>query len=222
MPACAADVVAVLDSLGWQRAVVVGHSWGASVALEAAASAHDRVAAAVLVDGGLWSPSALGPRAQVREALDPAGPRHPGGRALGPDPRRRPRPVVVGRGAGRPRPDLPDRRGRTRADAARDGSAHEGARRHARPRASRDAGPHDGAGRARLGRGLRAAGDGRRCLAARQGRGRGRCPRSGATASFTGGRGRSTTYPCSGRRSSPDWWTQWSSRRRVAIGDRAR
>lgn len=69
--ACAADVVAVLDRLGWARAVVVGHSWGASVALAAAASASDRVAAVVLVDGGLWSPSALGPRAQVREALTP-------------------------------------------------------------------------------------------------------------------------------------------------------
>ncbi len=50
---------------------MVGHSWGASVALEAAASAPDRVAAAVLVDGGLWSLSALGPRDRVREALTP-------------------------------------------------------------------------------------------------------------------------------------------------------
>jgi pimeloyl-ACP methyl ester carboxylesterase len=71
VPACAADVVAVLDSLGWGRAIVVGHSWGASVALETAASAHDRVAAAVLVDGGLWSPASLGPREAVREALTP-------------------------------------------------------------------------------------------------------------------------------------------------------
>ena len=31
----------------------------------------DRVAAAVLVDGGLWSPSALGPRDEVRAALTP-------------------------------------------------------------------------------------------------------------------------------------------------------
>jgi pimeloyl-ACP methyl ester carboxylesterase len=69
--ACAADALAVLDRLGWERAVVVGHSWGASVALATAASAPDRVAAAVLVDGGLWSPSALGPRDQVREALTP-------------------------------------------------------------------------------------------------------------------------------------------------------
>jgi pimeloyl-ACP methyl ester carboxylesterase len=68
---CAADVVAVLDHLGWARAVVVGHSWGAAVALETAASASTRVAAAVLVDGGLWSPSALGPRDEVRAALTP-------------------------------------------------------------------------------------------------------------------------------------------------------
>lgn len=71
VPACAADVVRVMDHLGWARTVVVGHSWGASVALEAAASASDRVAAAVLIDGGLWSPSALGSRAHVREALTP-------------------------------------------------------------------------------------------------------------------------------------------------------
>ena len=69
--ACAADALAVIDRLGWARAVVVGHSWGASVALAAAAAPGDRVAAAVLVDGGLWSPSALGPRDQVREALRP-------------------------------------------------------------------------------------------------------------------------------------------------------
>ena len=69
--ACAADALAVIDRLGWARAVVVGHSWGASVALAAAAASGDRVAAAVLVDGGLWSPSALGPRDQVREALTP-------------------------------------------------------------------------------------------------------------------------------------------------------
>lgn len=69
--ACAEDALAVLDRLGWGRAVLVGHSWGASVALEAAARAGDRVAAAVLVDGGLWSPAALGPREEVRRALTP-------------------------------------------------------------------------------------------------------------------------------------------------------
>lgn len=69
--ACAADALAVLDRLGWGTAVVVGHSWGASVALEVAAAGGGRIAAAVLVDGGLWSPSALGPREEVRTALTP-------------------------------------------------------------------------------------------------------------------------------------------------------
>ncbi|MBK9740129.1 MAG: alpha/beta hydrolase [Actinobacteria bacterium] len=69
--ACARDAIAALEHLGWQGAVVVGHSWGASVALAAAAARPDLVKAAVLLDGGLWSPSALGPREEVRERLTP-------------------------------------------------------------------------------------------------------------------------------------------------------
>lgn len=69
--ACASDVLRLLDALAWPRAVVVGHSWGAAVAVAAAAQAPDRVAAAVLVDGGLWPLSALGPRSVVREQLTP-------------------------------------------------------------------------------------------------------------------------------------------------------
>jgi pimeloyl-ACP methyl ester carboxylesterase len=69
--ACAADVLAVLDALGWERAVVVGHSWGGSVALSVAAQVPERVAAAVLLDGGLWSPAGLGPRDEVRARLTP-------------------------------------------------------------------------------------------------------------------------------------------------------
>ena len=68
---CAADVVTLLDALGWQRAVVAGHSWGAAVALAVAASAPHRVAASVLLDGGLWGPSGLGDRAEVRRRLTP-------------------------------------------------------------------------------------------------------------------------------------------------------
>jgi pimeloyl-ACP methyl ester carboxylesterase len=41
------------------------------VALEAAALAPERVGAVVLVDGGLWSPAALGPRDEVRRDLTP-------------------------------------------------------------------------------------------------------------------------------------------------------
>ncbi len=46
------DLVAVLDGLGWERAVVAGQSWGANVVLELAARQPGRVVAAVLVDGG--------------------------------------------------------------------------------------------------------------------------------------------------------------------------
>jgi lipase len=52
-----ADLVAVLDHLGVERVVVVGHSMGAYVAARLAAADHgDRVAAVVLVDGGLPLP----------------------------------------------------------------------------------------------------------------------------------------------------------------------
>jgi lipase len=71
VPACADDVIGVLDALGWGRAVVVGHSWGASVALAAAGAHPDRLAAAVLIDGGLWSPQGMGSRSEVRERLRP-------------------------------------------------------------------------------------------------------------------------------------------------------
>ena len=69
--ACADDVVAALDHLGWPTAVVVGHSWGGSVALSAAARHPSRISAAVLIDGGLWSPSGLGPRDEIRARLTP-------------------------------------------------------------------------------------------------------------------------------------------------------
>jgi pimeloyl-ACP methyl ester carboxylesterase len=69
--ACASDALAALDRLGWPRAVIAGHSWGASVALRAAALQPDRVGAVALIDGGLWSPGSLGPRDEVRARLTP-------------------------------------------------------------------------------------------------------------------------------------------------------
>ncbi|MFG3254391.1 alpha/beta hydrolase [Streptomyces sp. NPDC048172] len=51
-----ADVIALLDHIGRERAVLVGHSMGAFVAALAAARHPDRVAATVLVDGGLGFP----------------------------------------------------------------------------------------------------------------------------------------------------------------------
>jgi proline iminopeptidase len=44
------DVTAVLDRLGWDRAVVVGHSWGGHLLLHVLADHPDRVAAAVVID----------------------------------------------------------------------------------------------------------------------------------------------------------------------------
>jgi len=46
----AADVLAVLDALGWRRAVLMGHSFGGRIALATAAWHPDRVAGLVCVD----------------------------------------------------------------------------------------------------------------------------------------------------------------------------
>jgi len=55
----ASDALAFLDHLGAPSAIVVGHSWGASVAIELAASYPLRTEAIALVDGGI---SGRGPR----------------------------------------------------------------------------------------------------------------------------------------------------------------
>ena len=71
---CAADVLAVLTDLGVAAqtgAVVVGHSWGASVALAVAAADPERVRAVVAVDGGTTSPADLGDRGEIRKMLEP-------------------------------------------------------------------------------------------------------------------------------------------------------
>ena len=68
----ATDALTALDALGLSRVVVVGHSWGASTALRLAATAPERVLAAVAVDGGLGSPRSAGrTREQARAALTP-------------------------------------------------------------------------------------------------------------------------------------------------------
>jgi pimeloyl-ACP methyl ester carboxylesterase len=56
-----ADALAVLRATRLRRALVVGHSWGASVALELAARHPRSVDGAVLVDGGLGA---------LRDAMD--------------------------------------------------------------------------------------------------------------------------------------------------------
>jgi len=52
LEAHAADVVRVLDHLGLENAVLVGHSMGGFVALKAALAYPERVRALVLLDGG--------------------------------------------------------------------------------------------------------------------------------------------------------------------------
>ncbi|MES2305012.1 MAG: alpha/beta fold hydrolase [Gemmatimonadota bacterium] len=49
--ACAIDLLGVLDALELPRVVLVGHSFGGSVAMALASSAPERVAALVIVDG---------------------------------------------------------------------------------------------------------------------------------------------------------------------------
>lgn len=76
MAAHARDLVAVLDHLGVERAVAVGHSMGAYVVARLAADHPDRVAGAVLVDGGLpiARPEGTGddPQAALDALLGPA------------------------------------------------------------------------------------------------------------------------------------------------------
>ena len=68
---CASDVAALMDRLGWPKAVVVGHSWGAAVALAFASGFPTRTTAAILIDGGLWGPRDLGDPSVTRERLRP-------------------------------------------------------------------------------------------------------------------------------------------------------
>jgi pimeloyl-ACP methyl ester carboxylesterase len=66
------DLAAALAALGVERPVLVGHSWGANVALRYAAGGHE-LAGLVLVDGGLVAVAeSAGPtREQARQRLAP-------------------------------------------------------------------------------------------------------------------------------------------------------
>lgn len=68
------DLLAVLDRLGLERAVIAGHSLGAYVAQRLATLHPDRVARLVLVDGGLSMPLPAGadPEAVIEGVLGPA------------------------------------------------------------------------------------------------------------------------------------------------------
>jgi pimeloyl-ACP methyl ester carboxylesterase len=65
------DALAVMGATRSRRPVVVGHSWGAMVALELAARHPRSVAAAVFVDGGIAPVGEGRPWHEVREALAP-------------------------------------------------------------------------------------------------------------------------------------------------------
>jgi pimeloyl-ACP methyl ester carboxylesterase len=68
----AADLGVALDALGWSRAVLVGHSWGAAVAATFAAAHPERTLALVAIDGGFTTPGGRGvDRAGVRRRLEP-------------------------------------------------------------------------------------------------------------------------------------------------------
>ncbi|MBV8217877.1 MAG: alpha/beta hydrolase, partial [Solirubrobacterales bacterium] len=68
------DMLAVVDHLGLEQAVLVGHSLGAYAVARFAADHPERVAAAVLVDGGLTLPVPEGvdPQAVAAAVLGPA------------------------------------------------------------------------------------------------------------------------------------------------------
>jgi pimeloyl-ACP methyl ester carboxylesterase len=52
LPTIAGDLAAAIGALGWSRPLVVGHSWGANVALQLAADYPQLPAGIVLLDGG--------------------------------------------------------------------------------------------------------------------------------------------------------------------------
>ena len=60
MEAHARDLIAVLDAVGVDRAVLVGHSMGAYVAVVAAANHPERISGVVMVDGGVPFPAPPG------------------------------------------------------------------------------------------------------------------------------------------------------------------
>jgi pimeloyl-ACP methyl ester carboxylesterase len=71
VPDVAADLGPALDAVGWSRAVLVGHSWGAAVAATFAAAHPERVLALVCVDGGFMSPPAGFDRDAARLRMQP-------------------------------------------------------------------------------------------------------------------------------------------------------
>jgi lipase len=67
----ASDVIRVLDHLGLENAVLLGHSMGAFVALKTALASPDRVRALVLLDGG-WPRVESSPEEMTDEEIEGA------------------------------------------------------------------------------------------------------------------------------------------------------
>ncbi len=74
MEAYTRDLLAVLDHLGLEQAVLVGHSLGGYAVARFVADHPDRVSAVLLVDGGLSAalPAGVDPQAVVAAVLGPA------------------------------------------------------------------------------------------------------------------------------------------------------
>lgn len=71
VPTVAGDVAALISSLGLERPVVAGQSWGGHVALELAASWPSLVGAVALIDGGWTHPAAALPWDEAAERFAP-------------------------------------------------------------------------------------------------------------------------------------------------------
>lgn len=70
------DIIELMDSLRIPSAHIVGHSWGASIALRFAVTAPHRTQSCTLIDGGVFNPRDLIPSAvdsteELRELLTP-------------------------------------------------------------------------------------------------------------------------------------------------------
>ncbi len=73
MSSLAADVLALMDGLHIEEAVLVGHSMGTRIALEAALQAPDRVSGLALVDGSKVEAEPGAVRRQISAAIEAVG-----------------------------------------------------------------------------------------------------------------------------------------------------